>query len=437
MAGFYDMKQFYTSDMDTFEKELADKELLCSICYSVPKKPYTSTLCCGMDIVCMTCLDTHYKKSTNCITCRKEYVKKEHFIVNLRVQKMIMQLPAVCILGCDITKPLEMMLQHQEKECMFRSIECVICSESVIANQMEMHTETCMSTCDSCHEPMYSKYIKSHKEEYCTYRNVKCIQDCPETIRFNKMDDHIRSECRHTVITCPIDCGTTYLRMEEDRHVSKCDNVIQTCPLCSYSCYRKEMSEHMKDRLYHMEVRLHKMEMEHSRLVEENKTFVSLFQLFLPDTIETTYFGKKIVMQLSDLSRHHCDFCQENGNPNTIPLVFGKHYGYHFENLDKCLSCAKIDILKPIFITSKQDLNVSNMTVKSSDPNIIGCRVTEGPDWRWGNQSGISKIGTIVAMSDTPGWARVKWDTSSDDKEPIINTYRIGSDHSYDLVYIK
>ena len=77
------------------------------------------------------------------------------------------------------------------------------------------------------------------------------------------------------------------------------------------------------------------------------------------------------------------------------------------------------------------------MTVKSSDPNIIGCRVTEGPDWRWGNQSGISKIGTIVAMSDTPGWARVKWDTSSDDKEPIINTYRIGSDHSYDLVYIK
>jgi len=190
------------------------------------------------------------------------------------------------------------------------------------------------------------------------------------------------------------------------------------------------MVEHMKDRLYHMEVRVNKMEIEHNSLV-------SLFQLFLPEKIETTYFGKKVIMQLSDLSKHNCDFCKENGTPTTIPLIFGKHYGYHFESIDKCLSCAKIDILKPIFIAKPYDIPCEiDKIVKSSHLNITGRRVTEGPDWRWGNQSGPSKIGTIIAIADTPGWARVKWDTSSDGRDPTTNTYRIGSDNCHDLVYV-
>jgi hypothetical protein len=66
---------------------------------------------------------------------------------------------------------------------------------------------------------------------------------------------------------------------------------------------------------------------------------------------------------------------------------------------------------------------------------MIGCYVTEGPDWRWGHQSGTSKTGTIVAGADTPGWIRVKWHTAHHG-DPISNTYRIGADKKYDLVYI-
>ena len=175
-------------------------------------------------------------------------------------------------------------------------------------------------------------------------------------------------------------------------------------------------------------------------------------------------------MVLADLPRHYCDFCND-GKKSKIPLLFGKNYGYHFGNVDMCLHCARLTMGITMGITNGitngitaatatatanaiqsvipsrnfqfniTSLNAGNaqykegIVVHKSHVNMVGCYVTEGPDWRWTNQAGPSKTGTIVEEAETPGWVRVKWHTA-ENGEPISNTYRIGADNKFDLSYI-
>jgi Mib_herc2 len=461
------IEQFYFETQDTFEEYLSNEALLCSICMTVPKQPHTSTMCCGMMILCKSCIITYYSnRKTQCPTCNKRGVLETNFVVNMRAQKTIHALRAKCLnceFGKEEVKTLETVVVHQEKTCEFRMETCDYCDESVCHNMMEEHLKhSCMMTCEACNDIMYSVYFEEHKLEHCSKRLVECTQGCVEKVRFDKMQNHIDSSCAKTVITCHRNCGASYFRYEYGVHEMKCGLVLTTCPICNYQCERKDMEEHMKDRLYHMEYRMTKME-------EENALLRSLVPMFLPSTIRAVIQGKEEVMCLADLSHHTCDFCRENGAPRTIPKLFGKNYGYHFGNFDKCLECATLTVRgSSLLALSNTTTNISSVVsaasvaavaeplryfqynitqlnagatqhkegivVHATHINMVGCIVTEGPDWRWRNQSGPSKRGTILAVAETPGWIRVKWHTA-DQGEPITNTYRIGADGKYDLAY--
>ena len=480
----HSLDQFHFEVSDEFEQFLSNEALLCSICMSVPKIPQTSTACCGMAILCKDCISEYYSKGkTQCPTCNKYDVRSQHFIINLRVQKTIKQLRAKCT-TCDFgkadVKTLDTVLFHQEKECDFRIEKCSHCTQDVLFNKMEEHlTTTCISTCSLCAESMISSTMNDHKRDTCPMRTVNCAQGCPHMIRVDKMQDHIIKWCEKTRIECYNKCGLTFQRYEYAQHEMKCDFVLTTCPTCDYKCKRVEMVEHMKDRLFHVEFRMTKMEKENARLIEENKVLGSLLPVYMPSYIDVRYRGKMIRMTISDLPNNNCDFCKDTGTYVTIPVIFGMNYGYHFENTDICLSCVanivpvtpttaiasaaaaasdsnrarvmasvqqasfgdRTIINLPTFtynitgLDAKRAVYKHNTVVHFNHTNMIGCFVTEGPDWRWANQAGPSKTGTIISMADTPGWVRIKWHTAEDD-EPLSNTYRIGGDSKFDLAYI-
>jgi hypothetical protein len=64
--------------------------------------------------------------------------------------------------------------------------------------------------------------------------------------------------------------------------------------------------------------------------------------------------------------------------------------------------------------------------VVNSPSELVGKRVTRGPDWKWGSQDHGGQ-GTIFGPGDSPGWFQVVWD--SGDK----NSYRMGADNAWDL----
>ncbi len=73
----------------------------------------------------------------------------------------------------------------------------------------------------------------------------------------------------------------------------------------------------------------------------------------------------------------------------------------------------------------------SGEAVRAEHFNLVGAKVKRGPNWRWGDQDGgQGRTGTVVALAETPAWARVKWDVGG-----ISNTYRIGADNEFDLSY--
>ena len=476
------IEQFHFEAQEAFEEYLSNESLNCSICMSVPKQAHTSTACCGMMILCAGCINTYYKGvKTQCPTCNKRGVLLSHFVVNMRAQKTINALRAKCI-GCDYglseEKTLENVLVHQEKACENRRVVCKHCQEDVPYKNMEQHMkESCMTTCKLCADIVYSSYFEEHTTSWCNKRLVDCEQGCKEKVRWCDMQRHIDTQCAKTLLTCHRNCGASYLRYEYGLHEVQCGLVLISCPDCPHRCERKNMREHVNDKMLHMEYKMtkmvadmtagmEKMVTELKRVSDENAKMCAVAPLFLPRSIKVIIKGKEETMVLADLPRHYCDFCND-GKKSKIPLLFGKNYGYHFGNVDMCLHCARLTMgitngitngitaatatatanaIQSVIPSRNFQFNITSLNagnaqykegivVHKSHINMVGCYVTEGPDWRWANQAGPSKTGTIVEEAETPGWVRVKWHTA-ENGEPISNTYRIGADNKFDLSYI-
>jgi hypothetical protein len=486
----YEIKQFYIPENDDlsieercelFEKYVQDQSLLCSICMSVAKKPHTSTVCCDMMVLCKSCITQYYNKHySKCPTCNKMNVYMDHFRNNLRAQKSINELRAVCIYECGFgtteIKTLEMVITHQEQVCDLRITECNHCHQRIMASQLQDHIkESCMITCPLCNDLVRTPDIVYHMENQCEERPVDCLQSCGETISFNKLAHHIDKQCTFTMINCPLECGTTYIRKDDNEHKRVCDLVMETCTMCDFQCIRKDMKEHQEIRLIHLDYRLRIVEeryttlhSSYTELLQDVQKWNILVPLLLPESITTVYKGEIITMYLTELPNHYCDFCPVP--KQTIPVMFGKHWGYHSNiNIDKCLPCAAltntktkyvIDSLTTDSINSKKistviphqnttiftykrlefdalkEVRKSGVVVQTHHTNIVGCFVTEGPNWKWKSQSGTSKTGSIISIAETNGWVRVKWHTNTDSVTGIINTYRIDAEGYHDLSYI-
>ena len=70
----------------------------------------------------------------------------------------------------------------------------------------------------------------------------------------------------------------------------------------------------------------------------------------------------------------------------------------------------------------------------ATNSDLVGKKVRRGPDWRWGNQDGGNKVGTIRSnrSSTAPGWVEVLWPGNS---TPL--QYRMGAEQCYDLVILE
>jgi hypothetical protein len=60
---------------------------------------------------------------------------------------------------------------------------------------------------------------------------------------------------------------------------------------------------------------------------------------------------------------------------------------------------------------------------------ITGARVVRGPDWRWADQDGNGQ--GVIIRADSEGWVSVKWDHNG-----MTNTYRVGGQSKFDLMYV-
>jgi hypothetical protein len=202
------------------------------------------------------------------------------------------------------------------------------------------------------------------------------------------------------------------------------------------------MEAHQTDRLLHIEYNMTLLETRMALVEKENNFLTTLLPMCLPPSITTLYNGRYVKMDLTNLTKHHyCDFCKK-----TIPNQCG-YLGYHVKNsgsgIDKCLSCASIHFVNNLNNKDEsKDIDKNDQLpgtiVKKDHPNLIGRFITEGPDWRWGSQSGPCQTGTIIGMADSPGWVRVRWHTLDEDRPESIrtNSYRVGADGYYDLRYI-
>ncbi|KAL7715712.1 MIB/HERC2 domain-containing protein [Entamoeba marina] len=153
-------------------------------------------------------------------------------------------------------------------------------------------------------------------------------------------------------------------------------------------------------------------------LTEEQK---EAFKIVLFDSI--TNFSKsvdipleKLIIQVLPLTIRSCsDYLKEHEEKLKIKL---QEYQHKTETLANALKVEK-KIKAP-----KEDTN--------SIHNLLGKRVTRGPDWKWGEQDGgEGSVGKVTSIKGN-GWAKVVWDKSRNE-----NRYRWGVDSSYDLKIVE
>ncbi|CAB4038435.1 TNF receptor-associated factor 3-like [Paramuricea clavata] len=123
---------------------------------------------------------------------------------------------------------------------------------------LQAHINLCDHTVIICVHTQCPTKVKryllaKHLEEECLYRSVMC-ENCQETLPFAYIEKHIKESCQVAPLTCQYCQLTNIPRKEMRKHqTEECEEIVVECDCKSIGCdytkvsKRKELRKHYKD----------------------------------------------------------------------------------------------------------------------------------------------------------------------------------------------
>jgi ankyrin repeat protein len=127
----------------------------------------------------------------------------------------------LCRFGCGESMPAHETLEHEEKYCAKRVVEC-LCGV--------------LLQCDS---------FRAHKVAECSEQLVTCPQGCGEQVRRADRTSHMEKVCKRRYITCPLLCCRQIFWDELEVHTTRwCKKRVMNCPECEWKMRYEDTPEH-------------------------------------------------------------------------------------------------------------------------------------------------------------------------------------------------
>lgn len=210
-----------------FVASLSDgSDLVCKICHLPSQNPHLSS-CCGHTF-CKSCVDglkgTEEFKSA-CPICRDSEFP---VVLNKQMDRAVRSLRVYCTNekeGCKWEGEINDIIEHLNG-CQYEGVEC--------------ENSGCKST-------VQRQHLKSHMEEDCPYRNVKC-EYC-DLIGYHRfiMNEHI-DECLKFPLPCPNGCEIEAVHREDlNKHREACPLQMIKCEYYDMGCESKILRKDLKD----------------------------------------------------------------------------------------------------------------------------------------------------------------------------------------------
>ena len=97
---------------------------------------------------------------------------------------------------------------HSQDECEYRLLPCPHCEIDKAAISLENHIEECsyrpVKCTNECVEEVIQGELAEHLQEHCTLLLVSCQnQGCDKTIQQCHLADHLKDVCEYRLLPCP------------------------------------------------------------------------------------------------------------------------------------------------------------------------------------------------------------------------------------------
>jgi len=183
--------------------------------------------------------------------------------------------------GCKDSCEAFAMQRHEEKECVYRLVECEECGSEVRFNQQRLHRREqcpmrrvrCLLHCGAemwakmrdqhmketcgyrpakcawgCQDKIVAKDLIKHEGSVCNFRPVQCRNKCDAFVPFNKQRDHEKNSCIKRFVQCPLSCGMKIRECDMDDHKNlQCERRTVDCKLgCGDQVRADRYEEHLE-----------------------------------------------------------------------------------------------------------------------------------------------------------------------------------------------
>eukprot|EP01017_Pseudomicrothorax_dubius_P051097 TRINITY_DN9770_c0_g1_i1.p1 TRINITY_DN9770_c0_g1~~TRINITY_DN9770_c0_g1_i1.p1 ORF type:complete len:401 (+),score=48.60 TRINITY_DN9770_c0_g1_i1:71-1204(+) len=160
---------------------------------------------------CSICITKHLSEKRQCPIDKNTDIKGCQLRKNLQVQTLIDELMTYCprLPICNWRGKFEKLKHHFDKECMYRFYPCPLnsCDAKLYKWELKDHLnnecEITESTCKFCNEKLQNNDKHNHLMNTCEAIPIVCTNKCGETPARKNLEEHLRLECKQTVVVCP------------------------------------------------------------------------------------------------------------------------------------------------------------------------------------------------------------------------------------------
>ena len=203
-------------------------DLSCMICHHVAKEAH-QVECCGK-VFCEKCIKETKKRIGSCPNCRAAEPSKFKIFRDRTSGRRIKHLKLSCDnedRGCNWSGILDEYDAHM-RECGFTVVEC---------------------PSDGCTDKILKKFLHEHLSLACRRRLVECSV-CKEKVVNEEIQSHLTT-CPDVEIKCT--CSAKIYRRQLEAHENVCPKAIIVCPYSEVGCrtpcvFRKDLQKHLRER---------------------------------------------------------------------------------------------------------------------------------------------------------------------------------------------
>ena len=203
-------------------------DLLCMICHHVAKEAH-QVECCGK-VFCETCIKKTKERIGSCPNCRAESSKFKIFCDRMSGRRV---------------KNLKLSCENEDRGCDW----------SGILDEYDAHVTECgfvVVDCpnDGCTDKILKKFLHEHLSLACHRRLVECPV-CKDKVINEEMHNHPYT-CPDVEIKCTnLDCSTKIYRRQLVAHKNVCPKTRIDCPYSEVGCiervHRKDIQKHLRE----------------------------------------------------------------------------------------------------------------------------------------------------------------------------------------------